>query len=264
MSTLFRIRFINGLQYRIAAYAGLATQFAWGFMNILLFHAFYSENPAAFPMSFQQFAAYTWLNQALLMMFNLWHWDGSIFDDIMSGNIAYELARPVNLYDMWLVRAMAVRLSGTALRCAPVLIVAFLLPVPFGLILPEHMLRLGLFIIAAALAFMLVCLYAMFFYILAFYTIHSSGIRAMASSIALILSGHIIPLPFFPERILRVVELLPFASMQNIPLFIYSGFWDTREALARIAVQAAWIIIFYISGKILMAKTLKKVIVQGG
>ena len=62
--TLFKIRFINGLQYRIAAWAGLATQFAWGFMNILLFHAFYTENPANFPMTFEQFAAYTWLQQA--------------------------------------------------------------------------------------------------------------------------------------------------------------------------------------------------------
>jgi ABC-2 type transport system permease protein len=104
----------------------------------------------------------------------------------------------------------------------------------------------------------------MFFYIAAFYTIHSSGIRAMASSIALILSGHIIPLPFFPENILRAVELLPFASMQNIPLFIYSGYWDTQEASTRIIIQAAWIIIFYISGKLLMRKTLKKVVVQGG
>ena len=36
--SFFRLRFINGLQYRAAAYAGVATQFAWGFMEILLFH----------------------------------------------------------------------------------------------------------------------------------------------------------------------------------------------------------------------------------
>ena len=110
--TLFRIRFINGLQYRISAWAGIATQFAWGFMNILLFYAFYSENPSNFPMTFEQFASYTWLNQALLMLFNTWFWDNTIFDDIMSGNIAYELARPVDLYNMWLVRNMASRIAG--------------------------------------------------------------------------------------------------------------------------------------------------------
>ena len=35
----FKIRFINGLQYRAAAYAGVATQFAWGAMTILMFSA---------------------------------------------------------------------------------------------------------------------------------------------------------------------------------------------------------------------------------
>ncbi|AGI39710.1 hypothetical protein Clst_1656 [Thermoclostridium stercorarium subsp. stercorarium DSM 8532] len=31
--SFFRIRFINGLQYRSAAYAGIMTQFAWGSMR---------------------------------------------------------------------------------------------------------------------------------------------------------------------------------------------------------------------------------------
>ena len=49
-SALFRIRFINALQYRAAALAGMATQFAWGFMEIFAFAAFYRANPGAFPM----------------------------------------------------------------------------------------------------------------------------------------------------------------------------------------------------------------------
>jgi ABC-2 type transport system permease protein len=262
--TLFKIRFINRLQYRIAAWAGLATQFAWGFMNILLFHAFYSENPANFPMTFEQFASYTWLNQALLMLFNTWFWDNSIFDDIMSGNIAYELARPVDLYNMWLVRNMATRLAGTALRCIPVLIVAFLLPKPFGLILPVNIFTFCLFIISAIFAFIIVNLYCMFYYIICFYTINSSGVRIIACSLSLIFSGHIIPLPFFPENILKVLNILPFASMQNMPFFIYSGYWNTKESLIRIMIQLIWIIIFYGLGKLWMHKTKKRIIVQGG
>ena len=262
--TLFKIRFINGLQYRIAAWAGLATQFAWGFMNILLFHAFYSENPANFPMTFEQFASYTWLQQALLMLFNTWFWDYSIFDDIISGNIVYELARPVDLYNMWLVKNMATRLAGTVLRCIPVLIVAFLLPKPFGLTPPADILTFGLFIISAVFAFILVNTYGILLYIIGFYTIHSMGITNMASGISNLLSGILIPLPFFPEPVLRIVNILPFASMQNLPFFIYSGYWNKQEALIKIIIQLCWIIIFYIIGKLLMKQALKKVIVQGG
>ena len=60
--TLFKIRFIYGLQYRAAAWAGLTTQFAWGGMSIFLFRAFHATNPAAFPMDFSQFASSIWLH----------------------------------------------------------------------------------------------------------------------------------------------------------------------------------------------------------
>jgi ABC-2 type transport system permease protein len=262
--TLFRIRFINGLQYRIAAWAGLATQFAWGFMNILLFHAFYAENPANFPMTFQQFAAYTWLNQALLALFGIYMWDGSIFDDIISGNIAYELVRPVDLYNMWAVKGMAARLSKVVLRCLPILIVAALLPEPFGLKPPQDILTFILFLISVICAFILVNLYCLYYYIISFYTINGAGVRMVGMALSDLLSGFIIPLPFFPENILKVVNVLPFASMQSMPFFIYSGYINKEEAVYKIAVQIFWIIIFYITGKIFIKNALKKVIVQGG
>lgn len=59
--SFFKIRFINGLQYRTAAYAGIATQFAWGFMYIMLYNTFYNSNPAKAPMEFSQLSSYIWL-----------------------------------------------------------------------------------------------------------------------------------------------------------------------------------------------------------
>ena len=47
--SLFKIKFISGLQYRAAAWAGILTQFTWGFLEILMFKAFYEVNPTAFP-----------------------------------------------------------------------------------------------------------------------------------------------------------------------------------------------------------------------
>ena len=262
--TLFKIRFINGLQYRLAAYAGISTQFAWGFMNILLFHAFYSENPANFPMQFEQFAAYTWLNQALLAMMATWFWDRSIFDDISGGNIAYELARPVDLYNMWVIKGMATRLARAVLRCMPILIVAFFLPEPFRLMPPASLYSFILFIISLVSAFILINLYSLYYYIIAFYTVDSTGVRMFAAAVTDLLSGFLIPLPFYPEAILKILNILPFASMQNTPFFIYSGYISESEAVSRIFVQVFWIIFTYVTGQIFMKSAVKKVIVQGG
>ena len=59
--SFFRLRFAMGLQYRTAAIAGMSTQFAWGFMEIMIFKAFYEADAAAFPMSLSATASYIWL-----------------------------------------------------------------------------------------------------------------------------------------------------------------------------------------------------------
>ena len=56
-ASFFRLRFTMGLQYRAAALAGIVTQFVWGFMEIMVFRAFYEADAAAFPMSFSATAS---------------------------------------------------------------------------------------------------------------------------------------------------------------------------------------------------------------
>ena len=93
---IFRIRFINALQYRAAAIAGMATQFVWGFMEIFAFAAFYRVNPSAFPMEFSQVVSYIWMQQAFLALFMMWFWENDIASSISQGSIAYELVRPLD------------------------------------------------------------------------------------------------------------------------------------------------------------------------
>ena len=53
------------LQYRAAAAAGVATQFAfWGAMELWMFRAFLPGRSVCLPMSISQLAAYIWLQQA--------------------------------------------------------------------------------------------------------------------------------------------------------------------------------------------------------
>ena len=134
--SFFRLRLVTGLQYRTAALAGMVTQFFWGFMEIAVFHAFYKADPAAYPMTMEATAAYVWLQQALLVFFGAWMFEGEIFATISSGNLAYELCRPVRIYNMWFARSVASRLSKAILRCMPILVVAAFLPRGYGLGLP--------------------------------------------------------------------------------------------------------------------------------
>ena len=262
--SFFRIRLINGLQYRAAAYSGIATQFAWGGLTLLMFWAFYQNNEDAFPMTFSSLSSYIWLQQAFLALFMAWFFDNDIFDSITSGNIAYELCRPVDLYTMWFIKNMAIRISRTILRCLPILVVAVFLPKPFNISLPSTTLSFVLFLISIILGFLVLIAFSMLIYISAFYTISPMGIRILATSVIEFFAGAIIPLPFFPDSLRFVISLLPFASMQNTPFLIYTGYLNGIDILWSMVLQISWLLGLVLCGKLLMKKALKNVVVQGG
>lgn len=43
----FRIKFLNEIQYKLAAFSGILTQFAWGGMLIMLYTSFLNNGSAA-------------------------------------------------------------------------------------------------------------------------------------------------------------------------------------------------------------------------
>lgn len=260
----FRMRFIHGLQYRAAAWAGVATQFVWGFLEILMFDAFYRADPASFPMDQQALSSYVWLQQAFLALFASWQWEGELFDSITSGNVAYELCRPVSIYNMWFARSMAHRLSRAVLRCFPILIVAAFLPYPYGLGVPRDWEAAVGFAAAMVLGLFLVCAFGMVVYMSTFYTISSAGIRMVASNLSEFLCGAIIPLPFLPDAAQKVLAFLPFASMNNAPLRIYGGDIAGASMIVTIALQVFWIVILVAVGKWMEQNARKKIVVQGG
>lgn len=261
---IVRIHFTNSLQYRVAALAGMVTQFLWGFMEINAFSAFYKVNPDAFPMEFSQLVSYIWMQQAFLALFIIWFFDREIFSSITSGSIAYELVRPIDLYNRWFCQAAANRLARAALRCMIILTVAFVMPEPFRMSLPVSFHQFTLFLLSAALSLCVVVSFSMLIYISTFYTLSSIGIRLVIAVLSDFLAGATIPLPFFPESFRSIAEWLPFAAMQNMPLRIYSGNISGSDAASGIFMQIVWLVVLVIIGKLLMKNALEKVVVQGG
>lgn len=262
--SFFRLRFQSGLQYRAAAAAGVSTQFAWGVMEIMLYTAFHRGAAGQFPMELQALCSYIWLRQAFLTCFSIWMVEGDLFDLISSGNVAYELCRPMDLYGMWFTKAAAGRLSRAALRSLPILAVAFLLPKPYGLSLPAGPAAFLLFLPTVAMAFLLVVAASMIMYIACFYTISSLGVRIIANAVVEFLSGAWIPLPFLPEGFRQAAELLPFSLMLSLPLRVYGGDIPPAEAAWGLLLQVVWLAAFLLLGKWMMSRALRRVVVQGG
>ena len=262
--TFFRMRVIHGLQYRTAAWAGVVTQFFWGFMEILLYKAFYEAAPDRFPMAFEALVSYIWLRQALLALLNTWTFDNELFTKVLDGSVAYELCRPTSLYGMWFTRTLALRISRVILRCVPLFIVASLVPAPWGLNAPASALALGCFVLSLGLAACVGVAFSMILYFTCFYTLSSEGIRFMMLPVAELLSGDLIPLPFLPDWLANIFHYSPFGSMANAPLRIYSGDLSGGAMVEMLFLQVFWLAALAFIGWTLQNRGLRKLCVQGG
>jgi ABC-2 type transport system permease protein len=259
-TALLRARFLALLQYRAAAFAGLVTQVFWGFVRIMIFAAFFESSRRAQPMSYEEVVTYVWLGQAMLMIlpFRL---DPEAQALVETGNVAYELLRPVDLYGFWFARSVALRTAPTLLRAAPMLLLA----IPFfGMGPPADLSSFGAFLASVAAGFLVGAAITTLMSISLLWTISGRGIARILAIAPWIFSGIIIPLPFFPDWAQPLLDALPFRALMDTPFRLYLGHIPATGVGRALLHQVGWLIGLVLLGRWLLARAKRRLVVQGG
>jgi ABC-2 type transport system permease protein len=264
ISTRFRML----LQYRAAALAGVFTQSFWGFVRIMILEAFYRSNTSASPMNLTEMAAYVWLGQALLAIIP-WNSDPEVRSMVRTGSVAYELARPIDLYGMWYARAVAIRTAPTLLRAIPMTIFAMLVLPMIGLgdwrlTAPPSSASALAFLIALVGAIALSCAFTMLVNLSVLWTLSPDGFTVLAVSLVILCSGMVVPLPLFPHWSQWMFRALPFAGMVDLPFRLYSGNLAPRDLVWVMAHQWIWVATLVLLGRWWLAHLTNRMVVQGG
>ena len=114
-SSILKINVKQKMQFRTAAISGLCTQLFFGFMQIFLYSAFLGQGTAEFTLA--QMASYIWLQQVFYTMFHFFdNCKNDISHKIVNGDIAYQLVRPMNLYDYWFQTSMTKAIGDFIMR----------------------------------------------------------------------------------------------------------------------------------------------------
>jgi ABC-2 type transport system permease protein len=261
-------RYRTLLQYRAAAFAGLVTQLFWGAIRLMVLLAFFELAPDDQPMTIAQIAAYVWLGQALLAIFP-WNVDSEIAEMIRTGSVAYELTRPLDLYWFWFARTIALRTAPTTLRCLPMIVFAMWVMPAIGLdkwALPpptDWVAGIG-FLLSQTLGLLLACAMTMLMHVVLVWSLSGDGINRIFPSIALVLSGNILPLPLFPDWMQSFLELQPFQGLVDVPFRIYGGDITGFDILIELMQQVVWTSLFIAWGYWALARVSRRLVVQGG
>ncbi|MDQ7972080.1 MAG: hypothetical protein REJ24_05900 [Rhodocyclaceae bacterium] len=265
----FASRFLQMLQYRTAAWAGFATQCWWGGIKVMVLAAFYgSASAAGAPITLAQAVTYVWLAQGLLALLP-WLGDPEVAQAVRSGSVAYDRLRPVDAYALWYARSagwIAARvLPRVALMAA---FSALLLPLAglsdWAWRPPAGLLAGVAFAASAVLALLLSTSMVMLLNIAAAAALNERGINALAAPVVIVFSGNLLPLALLPDAWQALLLLQPLAGVTDIPARLWFGQLAGAQALEGLALQALWTVVWVAAGRAAMARTLRRLEVQGG
>lgn len=257
---ILKCRFSALFQYRAAALAGLCTQTFWGLIKMMVFTAFFSQSTTTHPMTLEQAITFIWLGQALIQLLP-WSLDKEVEEQVKTGNVAYELVRPLDLYWLWFSRSLAMRLVPTAMRCLPIFILAGLF---FGLEAPHSFASGAAFVCSLGFSALLAASITTFVIVSLMWTVSGEGLQRLLPHTVVLFSGMIVPLPLFPSWMQPFLNIQPFRGIIDIPSRLYTGMIPVNEAFYYLGFQLAWCLALVVMGRILIRRGLKRLVIQGG
>ncbi|WP_418961375.1 ABC transporter permease [Streptomyces tritici] len=249
--------------YRMATCAGLFTNTVFGFILAYTYMALWHERPHLGGYELADALAYVWIGQALITVCGLMGggFEDELIERIRTGDIAVDLYRPADLQAWWFAANLG--------RAAYQLLARGVVPMAVGALafdyaLPERALTWPAFLVSVALgasvSFALWYLVALS----AFWLMDGTGVAQVAWLSGLFFSGMLLPLTVFPGALGEVAQVLPWASLLQVPADVYLEKYRGWELLGAYGFQAGWAAVLLAAGRLVQAAATRKVVVQGG
>lgn len=253
--------FQRAMTYRAATLAGVATNFFFGMVRVMVFTAFYESAVRRPEMPLWQAISYVWLVQVLLAISFSAFANSPFVEDIRTGAVAVQLIRPVDFQACWFANDIARILQTVLMRGAPI---AFFATLFFGMRPPASGECALLFLASALMAMAVAVAISQVVGAAAFWTLDATGPINMAATLSLFFSGMLVPLALWPAWLRGIAAWMPFPSLMDTPLCIYLGRYAGAAAVRQIGVQALWAVLLLAAARGLIARGFRKLEVQGG
>jgi ABC-2 type transport system permease protein len=100
--------------------------------------------------------------------------------------------------------------------------------------------------------------------ITALWSADALGFARLGYTLAMFLSGFLVPVTFFPPWLRTIANLTPFPSIIEVPVQIWLGILAGPAATAALFQQAFWLGVMMLIGRLMLAAGTRKLVIQGG
>ncbi len=247
--------------YRQAAVAGMFVNTVFGVIKLsILLGVADSAGGTVAGYDAESLSTYTWMSQGMIAVVLIFGWT-ELADRVRTGDIAVDLARPVDLQLAWLAADLGRAVWGLVSRA--VVPIAFG-AVFFGFALPGNRWMLALLPVSLILAVIVSFACRFILNLLAFWLTEIRGLVVFYVLLSGMLGGHLIPVQLFPEWLRTVALATPFPAMVQWPINLVTGQTEGWHAVGLVAAQLGWAVALLVLGRVILARATRKLVVQGG
>ena len=254
---LVRAGFRRYATYRQAVLAGLATNVVFGFTRCAVLLTVFTGSARVAGYDPSRTVTFAWIGQGLIAVVLLWG-NADFGQRVRSGDIAIDLLRPVDL--------QAALLAADLGRAGFALLARFTIPLLvglafFNLTLPNSALRWAAFGLSVLLAVLVSFAIRSLLNLVSFWLLDWRGLLSVYAVTATGLAGLTIPIAFFPGWAQTVIWATPFPAMLQAPIEIALG---RVAVLPLLAHQLTWAVSLLAAGRLVLARAVRMLVIQGG
>jgi ABC-2 type transport system permease protein len=247
--------------YRSAAVAGVFVNTVFGVIKLsILLGVAESAGGEVAGYDRAAFSTYAWLSQGLIAVVMIFTW-AELAERVRTGDIAVDLARPVDLQLAWLAADLGRAAWSLVSRAVVPLLFGALV---YGLHIPSDPTAIVLFPFAILLAVVVSFGCRFMLNLAAFWLTEIRGLVLLYVLLAGLLAGHLIPVQLFPGWLQAVAYATPFPAIIQTPVDLATGQATGAEAAWLVLVQVGWAAVTLLLGRWVLARAARRLVVQGG
>ncbi len=255
-----RSNFLIFLAHRLRYLIGIVNYLVYAAVNWYLWAAVFGPNHLVAGWSLADMQTYVCVNWILRSAY-FSNSDNVLAARINKGEISADLIRPSPLLVQFYGMALGEMLFRVVFMAVPVGVLIVYL---FGLVNPaSHLSGFG-FMLSAVLAFHIFFAINFLTGLCAVLTEKLQGFLWAKFLLIQFLSGHLLPLEFFPGPMKVILEWLPFKGLAYTPMSIYLGRWGSDRIWSELALQFFWTVALLVLCEVAWRLVRRRLSILGG
>ncbi len=255
-----RVAFLKILAYRLRYFTGIIGYFVNVSVYYFIWSAIYGSSTNVAGYNLPQMTTYVAIGW-IIRSFYFNNVDRDMAAEVSEGKIAMNLIKPVDPQWMYVSQTAGEACFRAVMFTFPIAAVLMLV-YPIG---PPASIDLGLlFIVSCVLALLIFTLLNFMVGTLALHIYSILGVIRAKYAIVEFFSGLLIPISFFPPGLQRFMAFLPFQYVSFTPLQIYLGKVRGPAAWEALGIQALWVLLLFVSGRLFWKMSTRRLSIQGG